>query len=146
MPKTHIIKIKGENEDLEVVFEDASEVVLELGASEVGEDLLPVRRVFEAAEVGFELSGEDLQGGRFPDPVCADEAENLPGPRHRKPVELEGVWAVAMSGVFVQVFGQVDDLNGLKRAFLHTDTATDAQLLRDVSNLGRRSDLDAKLA
>jgi hypothetical protein len=34
------------------------------------------------------------------------------------PVQLEGVGAVAVGGVAVQVLGQVDDHDGLKGAFL----------------------------
>ena len=38
------------------------------------------------------------------------------------PVQLEGVRSVTMSCIFIQVLGQIDNLNGLKWAFLHSQS------------------------
>lgn len=35
------------------------------------------------------------------------------------PVKLEGIWTITVSSVLIQILWQVDNLNGLKRAFLH---------------------------
>lgn len=43
-------------------------------------------------------------------------------------MQLERVGAVAMGRVAFQVLGQVDNVDGLERALLDADTATDAEL------------------
>ena len=48
----------------------------------------------------------------------ATRTEHLPGPRHGHAVQLEGVGAVAVGGVVLEVLGQVDDHDGVERAFL----------------------------
>ena len=45
------------------------------------------------------------------------------------PVELEGVGAVAMRRVLLQVLGKVDDHNGIKRAFLHAKWCAGARVV-----------------
>lgn len=34
-------------------------------------------------------------------------------------MQLEGISTITMRGIFIQIFWQVDDLNGVKWAFLH---------------------------
>ena len=60
-------------------------------------------------------------------------------------MELEGVGSVAMRGVSIKVLGKVDNIDSLKRALLHTDTATDAQRLRDERNLALLIHLNTEL-
>lgn len=106
----------------------------------MAQDLCPVRRILnktfahkqfeielqqvvtyrEASKIRLLLAGEDLQRCRFPDAVGADQAENLPRPRGRKAMQLEGVFPVAVGSVFFQVTRQVDDCDGFKGTFLET--------------------------
>ncbi|KAI9911592.1 hypothetical protein PsorP6_009856 [Peronosclerospora sorghi] len=46
-------------------------------------------------------------------------------------MELKRVGAVPMRRIVLEILGQVDDINGLKRTLFHTDATPDAQLLRD---------------
>ena len=50
---------------------------MQLAAAVVGEDLGPVGRVVEAAEVGLELAGQHLERRALADAVGADQAEHL---------------------------------------------------------------------
>lgn len=51
-----------------------------------------------------------------------------------------------MGDLGLEVRGQVDDVDGVKRTLLGTDTASDAQALRDEGDLGGRVYFDAQLA
>lgn len=51
-----------------------------------------------------------------------------------------------MGDLGLEVRGQVDDVDGIKGAFLGADTASNAQSLGDEGNLGRRVYFDAQLA
>ena len=51
-----------------------------------------------------------------------------------------------MSGVPLQVAGQVDNGDGLERTFFHAYTAADAQLLGNPSDLIGGRHLDTQLA
>lgn len=51
-----------------------------------------------------------------------------------------------MSGVPLEVLGQIDNVDGLEGTFLHADTAPDAQWLGQVGDFGLGPDLDAELA
>lgn len=106
------------------VLEDLGEVILKVGSAKVDEDLLPIGGRIILAEVGLHLSGEDLEGGTLADAVGTDEAEDLNGAGHGKPMELEGVGAISVSGVALQILGKVDDGNGLEGALLDADTAS----------------------
>ena len=72
------------DEWLQVVLDEAREEVLQLGAAEVLDDLLPVGRVGVAPEVRLQLAGEDLQRRRLADAVRAHEPEHLAAPRRRQ--------------------------------------------------------------
>ena len=61
------------DDGLQVVFEDFGEVVLELGAPKISENLCPVRWIGEPTQIGFLLPGQDFQRGGFPDSVGADQ-------------------------------------------------------------------------
>jgi hypothetical protein len=121
-------------------------LTLQLRATEVLENLLPVRGVVEAAQVGLELAAENLQGGTLSDTVCSDETEDLAGAGHGQPVQLEAVGRVAVGDLGLEVGGQVDDVDGVEGAFLGADTASDTQALRDEGDLGLGRDFDAQLA
>ena len=60
-------------------------------------------------------------------------------------MQLESVLTVSMCGFLLEVCGEVDDRNSREGTLLHANVATDAQLLRNESNLGRRSHLDTEL-
>ena len=94
-------------------------VVLQLRAAKVLEDLPPLWRAVEAAEVWLELVGEDLEGGGLADAVCANEPEHLAWAGRGQAVQLEGVWPVAVGGVLVEVLWQVDDV---ERLYSHEHT------------------------
>jgi hypothetical protein len=59
-------------------------------------------------------------------------------------MKLEGIRTVTMSRLFCQVGGQVDDRNGIKRALLDAYAATDAKLLGNLGQFGRRFHVDAE--
>jgi hypothetical protein len=63
---------------------------LQLGSTEVGEDFLPVRRVVEHAQVGFELPRQDLQRRGLADPVGAHQTQHL----RRQGSLAGGTWGV----------------------------------------------------
>lgn len=46
----------------------------------------------------------------------------------------------------LEIGGQVDDVDGVEGALLGTDTASDAEPLRDEGNLGLGRDLNAELS
>lgn len=46
-----------------------------------------------------------------------DAAE--PDVKRTLPVQLEGIWPISMGSLLRQICWQVDDLNGIKWAFLH---------------------------
>lgn len=64
-----VVDVLGLDGGDEVVLEDAGEVVLELGAAEVNQDLSPVWRRVVFTEVGLQLARQDLQSRRLPDSV-----------------------------------------------------------------------------
>ena len=61
-------------------------------------------------------------------------------------MELETVGRITVRDLRFQVRGQVDDVNRCEGAFFHADTASDAEVLRDKSDLGLWCHLDAQLA
>lgn len=120
----------------QVVFQKLCEVVLKLGAPEVLDDVLPVRRVVEPAQVGLQFSTEDLQSGTLADTVRSNETQHVSRPRHRQSVQLEAVGGVSVGDLALEVGGQVDDGDGTERAFLGADTASDAEGLGNEGQAG----------
>lgn len=112
---------------LEVIFEKLGEVVLKLGTTKVLDNVLPIRRVVVSAQVGLELSAENLQGGTLSNTVCSDQTENLAGSGHGQTVQLETVGSISVGDLAFEIGGQVDDGDGIERALLGADTATDAE-------------------
>lgn len=131
---------------LEVVLQNLGEVVLQLRATEVLENLLPVWWVVETAQVWLELSAQNLQRRALANTVCSNKTQNLARSGHRQSVQLEAVCRVAVSDLRLEVGGQVDDVDGVKGAFLGADTTSNAQALGDEGDLGLGGDLNAQLA
>jgi hypothetical protein len=121
-------------------------LTLQLGSTEVLDHVLPVRGVVMSAQVGLELSAENLEGGTLADTVGSNETENLARARHREAVELEAVGAIAVGDLTLEVGGQVDDGNGVERALLGADTATNTERLGNEGETGLGADFDAELA
>jgi hypothetical protein len=113
-----LINVLRLDQGLQIILQDFGEVVLQLGATEVAEDLLPVRRVLEATQIGLQFARKDLEGCRFSDTVGADQSEHLSRPGNRQPVQLEAVLRIPVGGVLFQVARQIDDVDCLERAFL----------------------------
>ena len=64
--------------DAQVVLEHPREVLLQLGAAVVGEDLVPVGRLLGLAQVGLELAREHVERGRLADAVGAEPGRGKP--------------------------------------------------------------------
>ena len=121
-------------------------LTLEFRATEVSQDLLPVRRVLEPTKVRLQLASQDLQCGTLSDTVGTNQTQDLTGSRHGQTVELEAVGGVAVGDLALEVRGQVDDLDGVEGALLGADTASDTQTLTDEGDLAGGVDLDTQLA
>lgn len=99
-----------------------------------------------AAQVGLELSAENLQGSTLADTVGSHETENLARAGHGQTVQLEAVRAIAVGHLALEVCWQVDDGDGVEGAFLGADTATNAQRFGDEGELGLGGNLNTELA
>jgi hypothetical protein len=119
---------------------------LEFRASEILQNLLPIRWVVETTQVGLQFSAEDLQCRALANSVCSDQAQDLTRTGHWQAMQLEAVGRVAMGDHGFEVCGKVYNGNGVEWTFLGADTATDAETLRDEGDLGFWSDFNAKLA
>ena len=106
-------------------------LTLQLRATEVLDDLLPVRRVVVAAKVRFELAAENLQGSTLANTVGTDQTQDAARAGHGKTMKLETVGCIAVGNHALKVGRQIDNGNGAERAPLRADTTTNAELLRD---------------
>lgn len=61
-------------------------------------------------------------------------------------MKLEAVGAISVSDLALEVGGQVDNGDGVKRALLGADTTTDAKGLGNEGEAGIRGDFDTELA
>lgn len=61
-------------------------------------------------------------------------------------MKLEAVGAIAMGDLALEVGGQVDNGDGVERALLGADTATNAERFRNEGKTGIGSDFNAELA
>lgn len=118
---------------------------LQLGTTEVLQNLLPVRRVVVAAQVRLQLATQNLQRGTLSDTVCSNETEDLTGTGHGQTVKLEAVGGVTVGDLALQVGGQVDNVDGTERTLLGADTTTNAKALGDEGDLRLVGHFDAKL-
>ena len=49
-------------------------------------------------------------------------------------MELEGIRSIAMRGIALEVFGQIDNIDCLKRTFLNTYATPDAERFGEVGD------------
>jgi len=111
----------------QVFLKHPCEEGLELGATEVFQHSFPVWGVLEYAQVRAHVTSQNSQGGRFADTVLTDKTEDLAKAGCGKPVELEGVGTVSVSGLTFKTLGQIDDPDRVVRADLNAETATNAE-------------------
>jgi len=146
----------------DVVLEDFGEEILELGSSEVFENLGPLGGVVVSTEIWLELARKDFECSGFSDTVCSDQTEDLTGTGGGETMEFECVGGVSVSNVGLEIGRQVENLNSLewasgrqpilrhnlqiKDSLLHTDTTTDTQLFRDERFFIRGVDFNTELA
>ena len=119
---------------------------MQFRSSEISENFLPVRGVVIPAQVGLQLSTENLQSSTLSDTVGTDETQHLARTGHRQTVELKTVGRVPMRHLCLEIGGQVDNVDGTEGAFFRADTATNTQLLRDKRDFRVWCDLDAELS
>lgn len=106
--------------------ESISPLTLQFRSTEVLQDLLPVRRVVKAPQIGLELATQNFQRRALADTVCAHQTQHLTRTGHGQPVQLEAVCRVSMCDLRLEVRGQVDDVYGVEGTFFGADTASDA--------------------
>mmetsp|Transcript_4528 Transcript_4528/g.10273 ORF Transcript_4528/g.10273 Transcript_4528/m.10273 type:complete len:761 (-) Transcript_4528:27-2309(-) len=134
--RAHVVRVQLHLDgDAQIVLEHAREVLLQLRAAVVGQDLVPVGRLLRLAQVGLQLAREHVERRRLADAVGAEQAEHRAWPRRRQAVQLEGVHAVLVRHVGLQVRGQFDDLHGVAGALLGTVEARQACVLQDLDLL-----------
>jgi len=98
------------------------------------------------SQVGLELSSKDLQSSTLANTVLANQSQHLTSAGRGKSVKLEGVGTITMRSFLLEILGKINNVDGIKGAFLHADTATNAEELRNPSNLGLGVNLNAQLA
>lgn len=108
--------------------------------------ILPVRGVVVSAQVGLELSTQNLEGSTLSDTVGTDKSENLTGAGHGKTMQLEAVRAISVGNLALEVGGQVDNIDRIKRAALWANTTTDTEGLGDEGQLGVGLDFNTELS
>jgi len=64
------------------------------------------------------FAGQDLESSGLADAVGAHQSQHHPWTRSGEAMELERVGTVTVGSVFCKVAGQVDNVDGLKWAFL----------------------------
>ena len=108
------------------------------------DDILPVWWVVETAQVWLQLSGENFERSGLSDTVGSNKTKDLARSWHRKTVKLEGVGGVSVGDLRLEVGWQVDNVDGAEWALLWTDTASNAEGLRDEGDLGGWINLDTE--
>ena len=139
----HVLRL---DHGLQVIFQDFREVILELRAAKVGQDLGPVGRIVKPAQIGLLLSSQNLEGRRLADTVSSNQSQDVSGPRNRKSMQFKRIGRVPVGRLLLQVGGQVDNVDGLEGTLLDAYTATDTQVFGDVGDLVVGHHLDAELA
>jgi hypothetical protein len=107
--------------------DDSGALTLKLGTTEVLDDILPIRGVLIATQVGLQATTQDLEGGTLADTVGSDQTEDLARAGHRQTVKLEAVGSIAMCDLALEVRGQVDDGDRIEGALLRADTTSNAE-------------------
>ena len=80
------------------------------------------------------LTSQNFEGSRFSNSIGAHKPQNASRPRGRQPMQLKGICRVSMCRFFAQIRRQIDNSNGLKRAFFDTNTTSYAQFFRNEGN------------
>lgn len=141
-----LINVLRLDNSLEVIFQKLGEVVLQLGSTEVLDNVLPVRGVVVSTQVGLELATQNLEGGTLSNTVGSNKTEDLARSRHGKTMQLEAVGSISVGDLALEVGGQVDDGDGVEWALFGADTTTDTERLGDESKLGIGSDFNTELS
>jgi hypothetical protein len=97
---------------------------LQLRATEILQNLLPIGRIIVPAQVGLQLATENLQSCTLSDTIRADQSQNLARTGHGQSMQLEAVGRVSMRDLSLEVRRQVDDVDGIEWAFLRADTTS----------------------
>jgi hypothetical protein len=117
---------------------------LQFRASEILNDILPVRRVIVSSQIWLQFSAQNLQGCALSDTVGADQSQNLSRARCWQSMKLEAVGRVSMGNVRFEVSRQIDNIDGTEWALLWTDTASNTKTLGDKGDLGFGGDFDTE--
>ena len=112
-------------------------------------------------KLGFSLPAKILSAVDFPIPLVPTRPKTWPGlvtgslqvpeisnctnntcksrclDQTKLPVQLEGIWPIAMCGILFQIFWKVDDLNGIKWAFLQQGSQRGLLYTRAHTQTGR---------
>jgi hypothetical protein len=99
-----------------------------------------------SAQVGLELSTQNLEGSTLSNTVGTDKSKNLTGSGHGKTMQLEAVGAISVGNLALKIGGQVDNVDRIKRAALWANTTTDTERLGDKGQLGVGLDFDTELS
>lgn len=78
---------------------------MQLGTSEVLQNLLPIRRTFKSSQVRLQLATEDFQGSALSNTVGSDKTKHLTRARHGQSMQLETVGRVSMGHLSLEVRG-----------------------------------------
>ena len=100
-------------------------LTLQLGAPEVLDDVLPIRRVIKSSQIRLEFAAENFQRGALADAVGAYKTQHVSGPWHGKSMKLKAVGSISMGDLTLEVGGEIDDRDGAKWAALRADAAAD---------------------
>lgn len=126
-----LIDVLRFNKSFDVVFKDLSEVILELGTTEVLQNFLPVwgilcatsegdewdkryKTYIVSSQVGLELSSKYFERSTLPDTVGPNEAKDLTRARGREAMELERIGGIAMGHFRVEISRKVNDSDSFK--------------------------------
>lgn len=121
-------------------------LTLQLRSTEVLDNILPIRRVIMATQVGLQLAAENFQRSTLADTVRSHETQHLARSGHRQTVKLEAVGAITVGDLVLEIGGQVDNGDGVERTLLGADTATDTETLGDEGETGIGGHFNAELA
>jgi hypothetical protein len=116
-----LIDVLGLDNGLQVLLQDASKVVLQLRATEVREDLTPGWCVLLEGQAKGLMRTETYIV--LANTVLSDESKHLTCTGCGEAMKLERIGAIAMSGLLLQVLGQVNDVDRFKGAFLENNEA-----------------------
>jgi hypothetical protein len=119
-----VIHILGFDGGLQGVLQDLGEIVLELAATKMNQNFLPIRRSVVSSQVGFHLTRQDFESCGLSNTVGPDQSQHLTRTGHGKSMQLERVGTISVSGVLLKIFWKINDIDGFKWALLDTNTAT----------------------